>query len=169
MNDFVWTKKSKILIIIFGILAIVLLFIRFFSTGNDSSKVYIVKSSSKFYTVSGCVNRYLNYLYNEDIDNLIILLDDSFIKDNNVSKKNLFDKISKLDGKYTFEARKMYEQVLSKNVTKYYIKGYLVKEGINSNINDKIDYYLIIILDVNNSTYSVIPYDGDIFINGDVK
>lgn len=169
MNDLVWTNKKKILIVVFGILAIVLLIFRFFNVSKDDNKINIVKSSSKFYTVSGCVNRYLSYLYTEDIDNLLILIDKSYKKGNNISKNNFFEKISKLDGKYTFEARKMYEQVINDNITKYYVKGYLIKEGINSDINNKIDYYIIINLDVKNSTYSVIPYDGDIFISGDVK
>ena len=74
--------------------------------------------------------------------------------------------VYKLDNMYTFEARKMYEQVINKNVTRYYVKGYLIKESINSDFNDKQDYYLIVNLDTKNSTYSISPYDGDVFING---
>lgn len=166
MEENVWTKKRTLLIIGFGILAIILLIIHFIGGNKDDNKINIVKSSSKFYTVSGCVNRYLNYLYSEDVDNLMLLIDKSYKNKNNINSKNFFDKIDKLDNMYTFEARKMYEQVINKNVTRYYVKGYLIKESINSDFNDKQDYYLIVNLDTKNSTYSISPYDGDVFING---
>lgn len=166
MEKNVWTKKRTLLIIGFGILAIILLIIHFIGGNKDDNKINIVKSSSKFYTVSGCVNRYLNYLYSEDVDNLMLLIDKSYKNKNNINSKNFFDKIDKLDNMYTFEARKMYEQVINKNVTRYYVKGYLIKESINSDFNDKQDYYLIVNLDTKNSTYSISPYDGDVFING---
>lgn len=166
MKENVWSDKRKLLIIGFGILAIIVLFIHFFFGNKDDNKINIVKSSSKFYTVSSCVNRYLSYLYAEDVDNLLILLDNNYKKKNDINSNNFFDKISKLDNNYSFEARKMYEQVINDNVTKYYVKGYLIKEGINSYYNEKKDFYLIVNLDTKNSTYSVIPYEGDIFING---
>ena len=166
MREKLWKNRKILFIIIFGILAIIVLLISFFGESNVDNKIKIVKSSSKFYTVSSCVNRYLSYLYAEDVDNLLILLDNNYKKKNDINSNNFFDKISKLDNNYSFEARKMYEQVINDNVTKYYVKGYLIKEGINSYYNDKKDFYLIVNLDTKNSTYSVIPYEGDIFING---
>ena len=166
MREKLWKNRKILFIIIFGFLAIIVLLISFFGESNVDNKIKIVKSSSKFYTVSGCVNRYLNYLYSEDVDSLLILIDKSYKNNNNINKNNFFDKIGKLDNLYTFEARKIYEQVINDNITKYYVKGYLLEEGINSNLSVKSDYYLIVNLDTKNSTYSIIPYDGELFLNG---
>lgn len=86
-------KKRTLLIIGFGILAIILLIIHFIGGNKDDNKINIVKSSSKFYTVSGCVNRYLNYLYSEDVDNLMLLIDKSYKNKNNINSKNFLIKL----------------------------------------------------------------------------
>ena len=58
------------------------------------------------------------------------------------------------------------------NVNKYYVKGTLIKEtlGTNMNVNRqeiKI-YYLIVYLDNKKDTFSIEPYDGKKFIEGDI-
>lgn len=156
--------KKNIFIVIFGIIAIVLVVFQLFNHEKKDYDIEIVTSSSKFYTVSNCVDRYLSYLSGEDIENLLVLIDNSYKKKNNVTKENLFSKVDKLDGIYRFEAKKMYQQEINDNITKYYVKGYLISEGLNDEITiNKSQYYIIVLLDNSNSTYSIIPYDGDIF------
>ena len=164
MNEIVWTKRNKILFLILGIIAIILVLYQLFYNSKNDNDVEIVTSTSNFYTVSNCVDRYLSYLSVEDVDNLILLIDKSYKKKNNLKKNNFFSKIDRLDGVYRFEAKKMYQQVINDNVTKYFVKGYLISEELNGGLNiDKKDYYIIVLLDKSNSTYSIIPYDGEIF------
>lgn len=169
MEEQVWTKKKIILISIFGALALIVLIIRFFGIGKDETKIEIVTSTSKFYTVNNCVYRYLVYLQAEDTDSLMLLLDSSYKKKNNISSDNVLDKLEKLDDVYNFEARKMYQEELNENLTKYYVYGYLKKEVINQSIEtEPIDYYVIVILNTKNQTFSITPYDGEIFIDGGI-
>ena len=169
MEEQLWTKKKFILISVFGLLAIILLFMRFFGGTKEENEIEIVKSTSKFYTVSNCVYRYLTYVSANDTDSLLLLLDNSYKKKNNVSKNNVLDIVGNLDGVYNFEGRKMYQQVLNDDTTKYYVYGYLRKEVMNPDLaNDPIDYYIIVTLNTKNQTFSITPYDGEIFINGGV-
>lgn len=58
----------------------------------------------------------------------------------------------------------MYEQLINSNVTKYYVYGYLRVDDMDFNYNDKIDYYIIVYLNSENDTFSILPYDGEIFL-----
>ena len=162
MKDYVLSKKNRLLLILVLIVVIIFIVYRILSNNNDKHDIKIVESSSKFYTVSNCVSRYINYLNSEDVDNILLLLDNSYKKKNNISSNNLFSKIFKLDNYYSFEARLMYQEDVKDYIIKYYVKGYLIKEDMDFS-NDKIDYYLIVILDSKNSTYSIIPYNEELF------
>lgn len=160
------SDKKNILILIFALVAIIILIIYFFGNKKEE-KFSIVTSSSKFYTVSNCVSRYINYLYTEDNENILLLLDSSYKNKHNITNNNLFEKLGKLDYPYSFEAKKMYQEFINKNTIKYYISGYLIKEDMDGNdYSEKEPYYIIVCLNLKNSTYSITPYDGDIFVNG---
>ena len=170
MNEKVWTKKNIIIISLLIVLAIGILIYKFFIGNNDGdSSIKIVTSNSKFYTVSSCVDRYLDYLVNDDVDNLLLLLDKTYKKNNNLNKDNLFIKIDKLDGLYSFEARKMYQESINDDLTKYYVFGYLINEDIDYDINDiGKPFYVIVYLNTSNMLYSIVPYNGKIFVNGGI-
>lgn len=159
-------NKNNILILLGVLISVIIILFRIFSKDVNNYSITIVDSPSKFYTVSNCVSRYINYVYAEDVDNIILLIDDSFKKKNGITNNNVFDKIDKFDNLYSFQARKMYQQVVNDNVTKYYVKGYLIVDDISNVISEMKDYYIIVYLDTKNSTYSVTPYDGKIFVEG---
>ena len=121
MEEQVWTKKKKILIACLGILAVGLLIYNIFFLSNGKNDIEIVKSSSKFYTVSNCVYRYITYVQSKSSDNVLLTLDSKYKKDNNINKDNIFEKINVLDGNYNFEGRKMYQQKINDDTTKYYV------------------------------------------------
>lgn len=167
MKEIIVKNKKNILIILGVIIAIVVLIIKIFFGNDKQSNINIVKSSSKFYTVSNCVSRYINYLYSEDIDNVILLLEKNYKKKNNINNDNLFKKINKLDNFYSFSPTKMYEEVINDNLTKYYVKGYLVPDDLDFFETNKVEYYIIVYFNNKKSTYSIVPYDGKLFKNGD--
>lgn len=169
MNDNIWTKKRIIIICFFGILAIALIIFRLI--GNKAkNEINIVTSSSKFYTVSNCVYRYLTYVNAQDGESVIKLLDNSYKEKEKITKDNVFEKITVYENAYTFEARKMYQEKVNKDITKYYVYGYLRENTLDADFtNTHLDYYIIVILNTKNKTFSIIPYKGDIFINGGNK
>ena len=81
-------NKRNILIIIFCLIIILVILYKIFSSPSKKNNIDIVKSSSKFYTVSSCISRYLNYLSSNDTDNILLLLDNSFKKKNKINSNN---------------------------------------------------------------------------------
>lgn len=165
MNENVWTKKKILLVCALIILTIVVLILQIFSS-KEKSEIEIVTSTSKFYTVSNCVYRYITYLQSQDVESLISVLDNSYKKSNGISKKNVIDKLDKLDSNYNFEARKMYQEILNDYETKYYVYGYLTEELMDEVNSSKQDYYVIVTLNSKKKTFSITPYDGEIFVDG---
>ncbi len=157
------TKRNKIIIIVICVIvAIILVFYQIFNSDKKNNNINIVTSSSKFYTVSNCISRYISYLNAGDADSIYLLLDSSYKKKNNISINNVLDIIGGSNNFYSFQATKMYQEELDSNITKYYVKGYIFVDDIDSSTN-RSNYYLIVILDTKNSTYSIIPYDGEMF------
>lgn|SRR5574344_1215843 len=128
---------------------------------ESETNATLVTNYSTFFTVNNCANKYVNYLVNKDQNNLYKLIDETYIKDNQITENNILTKIKTLDGIYTFTARKMY-YLKNDNLTKYYLYGYLNQEVMDSYVSPE-DYYLIITIDSDNNLFSVTPYDGSIF------
>ena len=128
----------------------------------DTETVSIVKNPNDFYTASSCVSKYLNYLTVKDKAKLLTLLSDDYKKANSITENNIDSYVDYLDDSYSFTARKMYVQRLSKSVYKFYIYGLLGKESMFYQQQSR-EYYIIVILDRSNLTFAIEPYDGSIF------
>lgn len=160
-------KKIFAIVLVFAVLVLGI-YKLFFEKLNvekeeiDTETISIVRDNNRFYTVSSCVSKYLNYLSINDTDNLLILLSEDFKTKNSINSENIYSYISTLDGTKSFSARKMYEQRVSENVYKYYVFGYIEEESMDY-VSDKQIYYLIVLLDEENMVFAIEPYDGSIF------
>jgi hypothetical protein len=162
-------KKTIIMIICGSIFLFIILFtINKYgnkTTTNEKTEngTYLVSNYSRFFTISGCANKYVGFLSNKNSESLYKLLSKSYIKKHNITKENILSNLDDFGGDiYNFEARKMYAKNINSNTIRYYVYGYLNKQLMDSYFEPK-DYYLIIDLDINNSLFSVTPYTGNIF------
>lgn len=165
-------KKNKdyTLLIIICVILICILGLLFLNKDEEDNvqdipQYKLVNDYSDFFTVSSCVSKYITYLSNKNTDDLIKILDDEFVLENGINSNNVYNYVNKLSGNYTFKAKKMYYQVDDEKVIKYYVYGYLIEETING-IGTKQDYYLIVNLDTENQLFSVVPYNGELFKEG---
>lgn len=164
-------KNKKILAVVLVIILVVFgIYNLFFKKGKeekiDTETIAVVKDNDRFYTVSSCVSKYLTYLSSSDTNNLYLLLNENYKKENNITKDNIYNYIGNIEGNISFNPRKMFEQRLSKNIYKYYVKGYIQKDTFDQ-IGEKEIYYIIVIMNQSNLTFSIMPYNGEMF--GDKK
>lgn len=161
-------KDYTLLIIICVILLciVVLLFLNNDSTNsnilNEEPKYKLVEDYSRFFTVNSCVYKYITYLNGNKTDELLKILDEEYIKNNNINSNNVYNFINKLNGNYTFKSKKIYYEVNNEKVIKYFVYGYLIEETIDG-LGSKKDYYVIVNLDLENQLFSITPYDGSLF------
>lgn len=126
-----------------------------------SVKYEIVKNYNDFYTVNSCVYRYLTYLQSNP-NALLKVLDDNYIKANNINENNIYNYLTKYEGNLSFSSKKMYEEKISSNIYKYYVYGYVEKDIMDS-FPEKQEAYFIVKLDKKNNIFTIEPYDGKIF------
>ncbi len=177
-NTDVYLSKRKLLLICFCFFILIgfLIFVAIKDLGMTSSqkrddavekeKPQLVNSASKFYTVSGCIDKYLLYLANGDTEKVYTLLNPTYIDEKGITSSNVLELLPKLPtGEYTFNSRKMYSEVVSNTVTKYYVFGYIVKqEFLEANeVPVQEPAYFIVTLDSSLLSFSIMPYDGAIF------
>lgn len=169
--------KSKITAIILIIITLIIVIISVIFN-NDSEKenienIEIVKNYSNFYTVNSCLYRLTTYLSMRDVESLLFLLNDEYEKDNNINSSNVFEFFPNVESDSTFISEKMYSAILNENLTKYYVKGYIQKNQIfddtEANEVEQKSIYFIVYLDTMNKIFSVEPYDGKVFIEGDIN
>lgn len=162
-------RNEKILAIVIVIAVLILgVYKLFFEKDDiveekiDTETISLVKDNSKFYTVSSCVSKYINYLSYEETENLLTLLSNNYKQNNSIDSNNIYNYINKLNAPSSFEPKKMFEQRISKNIYKYYVSGYLQEETLDS-ISMKQEYYIIVIMDEKSMTFEIEPYDGSLF------
>lgn len=165
--------KTKLTAAILAVVALLVVGISYFQNQekDEENKINIVENYSEFYTVDSCVYRFTTYLSSNDTESILLSISDSYKEKNNINENNVIDKFTSVEEDSIFVAQKMYYEIINKNVTKYYVYGNIQKNQIFDNdiINtlEKTSMYLIVYLDKENKTFSIEPYDGKIFINGD--
>lgn len=166
--NFELNKKNIIMLAVFILIIIIGLLIHDYRNQDLSdkinNKITLVNDYSQFFTISNAGNKYISYLQKKDNEKLLLLLNEKYISINNITKENIFDKLTLLEsGNYSFEARMMYEERLGSDIIRYYIKGDLSLD-IMDEYQRPSDYYLIIEMDEVNNTFEVTPYNGKIFM-----
>ena len=148
-------KNKNILIIVFGIAFLAGFIVYSVLNKVEEHDVKRVSNASMFYTVEGCVNTYINALYNKNYDDVITLLDDKYEKKNDITVNNVSDTLGKIPYT-TFSAKKIYEEVENKNINRYYAYG-KVMEDVMDGYSRGEDYYIIIEINKDDYTFSVTP------------
>lgn len=168
-------ENSKLTVMILIIITIVVVV---FSSlfGNqirkqEEEKIQIVTNYSNFYTVNSCLYRFVTYLHSKDKESIMLILNDTYKNKNKITTDNVLNKLPNVDVDSTFVSNKMYYQQLKNNVTKYYVRGYIEENQISDNFDtnklNRNEVYFIVYLDTEQKIFSIEPYSGDIFMDGE--
>ena len=135
------------------------------SLAEEKIEVEYVTNANIFFTVESCVNKYVGLIVAKDSTALYNVIDDKYKEDNRITISNVLANNIKLSGNYSFTAQKMLQDKKDKRT--YYVKGNLIAESINAVefTNEKIKYGLIVKLNVDNNTYSVIPSEVEVYFD----
>ena len=168
--------KSKLLAIILVIITIlVVVLTNIFNKDNkeEKQKIEIVTNYSNFYTVDSCLYRTITYITAGDKKSVLALLSNKYKKENNINSSNVMDLFKSIEEDSIFVSKKMYYEEINSNIIKYYVYGHIEKNQIlDDEFTQKREYkesYFIVYLDTTNKTFSVEPYDGDVFIGGEIN
>ncbi len=135
----------------------------YYSNNENTEGITAVKDRNDFFTVQSCINQYIVYLAQKDVDSLYNLLDKTYIQEFDITKENVLDYVESLSGEISFRAKKMYFEQINENVYRYYVKGEIIENDIDS-MTSKGEFNITVNMDINNMLFSIIPYGhGGIF------
>ena len=130
----------------------------------------IVKDYNRYYTVSVALERYYQYINNENTDALLKVLNPDYIKSKKITKDNVLDFVDNSDIAITFEHKMMCKKTYDVGKTRYLFKVkevplFLMDGDDFTDIKDpSLTYaYYQIDLDGNTSTYNVKPISEKVY------
>ncbi len=115
-----------------------------------------VKEANTFYTVRNCVERYLGYVAQKDIESLMQVLDKSYIQKEQITSINIEEKINDLGVSKIYTAKTMYQEKNDENIKTYYVSG-TVRDDIMDMQTEEKPFYVTVKLDTVNQTFSIMP------------
>ena len=177
-------KKIKNLIIILLLILIISVIILAITVGQNENRnienheiinevivknpnfwdIQIVENANDFYTVSSCIGKFLNFWYMQDNEEVYKILEYEYKEKNTITEENVFEKIGVLQDMLTFRPKKMYYLNVEQSIQRYYVYGTTRADTINERGKEN-DYYIEVILNFNNETFSVKPSSIEEFPN----
>lgn len=133
---------------------------------EESMKTILVQDASRYFTVLGCAQKFVNTIQIGNKEDILTVLDEDYKEKNRINESTVHNYIPKLevDSVYDYEGMEMYQHRISKNVVKFYLKG-RIKKSILDEISTSFDYDLSITLYENEFTFSVRPGIEELDIN----
>lgn len=154
-------ENIKTIIVIFSICGIIAGLVLFLNRKTNYENLQYVDDYNEFFSISNCVNKYINYLSNKDNDAVYSLLDEKYLEETIITKDNLFDKIENYSSDLSINIIEMKYAEIKKNKV-FYIKGELIKNSYDSRKNTGEIFESLLLLDTNNQSYSIYPLNNDL-------
>lgn len=126
------------------------------------NKIERVTNRDMFFTVSSCVEKYLNLITQKETEKLYNLLYDEYKQKFNVTEENIYEHIGEHSEYQIFTAKKMYKLEKYSN-NKYFVYG-IIRDDVEYSDNIESDYYITVIMNPMNGTFSIMP-NGFMFSN----
>lgn len=133
--------------------------------GNNNSvenKIERVTNRDMFFTVSSCVEKYLNMVTQKETTKLYNILYSEYKQRFNVTEENIYEHTGQYAEYQIFTAKKMYKLDKYSN-NKYFVYG-TIRDDTEYSENIEKDYYITVIMDPMNRTFSIMP-NGYMFSN----
>lgn len=167
MIDRLTEDQRKVLIIwfflaLFLIALLVLIASRKIKAKHDyplDKNYIVVKDYSRYYTVTSVIDKFYNALNNKNYESAMKMLDDNYVKTNNLSTNNLNSSFN-FGTTVSFKGKLMCSKRFAKGYTSYYVSGTTIASNV-----DKVfdDIYYEVVLNENNMTFNIKTIDASTF------
>lgn len=138
------------------------------SEGDEfTDDIQKVEDANIFYSISFCIEKYYDNLYNEDLDNetlnekkqnLYNTLSKKYIEENSINIDNVLDKVEQIENQVVFTATKV-ETITAMDYQVYRVQGII--ENLSNENTPLEDRFFIVSIDSNNATYDIEPLDKE--------
>ena len=126
-----------------------------------NSELKIVQDRDMFYTVTNCVQMYLNYLVDKDSNIIYNFIYNEYREKYDINEQNVLSKLGTYNNYQVFRPKKMYQMDQNQSITTFFVYGTIREEipARETSITERkeTDIYIAIKIDYGETTYTVIP------------
>ena len=141
------------IIVIFGVILGIIIINKKNTINIKDDDIAVEKGDNIFFGMGNIVNYFVSF---NDKDILLDLLDKEYINENNITNENVIDYVKDGYTNVNFKVQNV-EHIKLKTCNAYAVSGFLLENGMEDvNILDN-DYKVLILLDYNNTTFSIYP------------
>lgn len=138
------------------------------SEGDEfTDDIQKVEDANIFYSISFCIEKYYDNLYNQDLDdetlnekkqNLYNTLSKKYIEENSIDVNNVLDKVEQIENQVVFTATKI-ETITAMDYQVYRVEG-IIEDTVDET-KALENRFFIVSIDSNNTTYDIYPLDKE--------
>lgn len=126
------------------------------------NSVFAISDVNRFFTIDSVVAKYFNYVIAKDNSSVLKILDQDYVRKNNITVDNITSFIGEYDVNTKSSVEEVYQVKKYKNIYKYYVKVALSLETIYDSYFQK-NIYLCVTIDENTLTFSIEPISEIIY------
>lgn len=129
-------------------------------TGITAANSKKVIDRSRYYTVKNAITKYYSFVNMKDYDSVLKILDSNYVKDNNIDANNIKSFLTDTDVSLSYDSKIMCLKNSNKGVYTFVIDGNEISANTGVLVAKK---YYEIVMDGNNSTFSLKPIEENIY------
>lgn len=150
----------KTLIVVLIVCTVCVSLVLILNIKKNYDKLDYVNDYNEFFSISNCINNYINYLSNKNSDAVFSLLDTSYTTNNLIDTNNVLNTIN-YEQDVSVSIKELKYTKVKENII-YYIKASLYKNTFTGSTKLDETFEALILLDLSNSSYSIIPIDNNL-------
>ena len=159
--------RIKVAIVILIVFVIIIAFIMFAINRNSSDydvdeqindleSIIALEDKEMFFIATESINRYLLLLLIEPNEEMLLLLDDSYIRENNITAENVNDNIPHITTRMSFTAIEM-RALTGKRIHTYAVHGIVTEANTSEFLGSA---HFVVSIDVENETFAIKPVEN---------
>jgi len=155
-------KKDDIrtLIVVVPISVICIALVIFFGFEKNIDNLEPVNEYKDFFSITNYVNSYINNASSEDYEIVYNLLDKKYINKNDITSSNISEYVKSYPIGSSVKVSSM-KYIKLKDNSMYFIEGKINQNTFDGEIEIDDNFKIIVMLDTNNSSYSIYPITED--------
>lgn len=119
----------------------------------------LLENERAFFGLNDIINHYFESILVRDTDELMVMLDDEYIEENNITTSNLYNYINHNYANVSYVSKEIHYNPNS-DVTYYFIGGYAMSYSVASSVIIP-DVHFLVIVDESTNRYVLRPIESD--------